>query len=69
LVGEEQGPKGNGHTFESCRGARKAVPSVPGLWRLDWSKPAFSSVLKVAGSGNNFEDRGVHDLKGLAEGW
>jgi len=52
----------------------KQVPGVPGLWLVNWSKPAFcrcslllhtrpgevvtSSVLKVAGSGNNFEDRG-----------
>src|SRR4030088_686675 len=32
----EQGPKGKGHTFESCRGAPgKHVASVPGLWRVD----------------------------------
>src|SRR3981081_254551 len=31
---EEQGPKGNGHTFESCRvRPGKRVPSAPGMWR------------------------------------
>jgi hypothetical protein len=34
--GEEQGPKGDGHTFESCRvrgGGRG--PGVPRVWRVD----------------------------------
>jgi hypothetical protein len=30
-LGEEQGPKGKGHMFESCRGAPEK--RVPGLWR------------------------------------
>ena len=39
-LGEEQGPKGNGHTFESCRvRPEKRVPSVPGLWRAEIFEP------------------------------
>jgi len=35
--GEEQGPEGSGHTFESCRVRRKKhVPGVPRLWQLDF---------------------------------
>src|SRR6202022_4636379 len=34
-LGEEQGPKGKGHTFESCRTPGKRVPDVPGLWRVN----------------------------------
>ena len=61
----------------------KQVPGVPGLWLVNWSKPAFcrcslllhtrpgevvtSSVLKVAGSGNNFEDRGRPWSQGAGE--
>jgi hypothetical protein len=32
-LGEEQGPKGKGHMFESCWGAPEK--RVPGLWRAD----------------------------------
>ena len=54
--GEEQGPKGKGHTFESCRvrgGGRG--PGVPGLWRARF----LETTLKTAG---------VHGLKGPADG-
>jgi hypothetical protein len=41
-LGEEQGPKGNGHTFESCRVRQEErVPNVPGLWRLDFLEQAI----------------------------